>query len=104
MYTALLHNVTFLCIKSEVASINTFEVMPRTRFRDTRMDGQRDRCADGQGDSSIIPVNFVCGGIRRQCLHHGKFGFNHAALEYNNVVENSLTELSRLLATCGDIK
>ena len=47
LYTALFHNVTYLCIKFEVASFNTFEVVPETRFRDARTDGwmygRRDR-------------------------------------------------------------
>ena len=47
LYTALFHNVTYLCTKFEVTSFNTFEVMPRTRFRDAR--------TDGQGGSSIPP-------------------------------------------------
>ena len=40
-------NVTYLCIKFEVISFNTFEVMPRTRFCDRwtcgRTDGRTDR-------------------------------------------------------------
>ena len=47
MYTALLLNVAYLCVKFEVTSFNTYEVMPQTTFRDRRMDGQ--------GDSSILP-------------------------------------------------
>ena len=42
LYTALLHSVTYLCMKFEVASFNTFEVMPWTRFCDARTDGQGD--------------------------------------------------------------
>ena len=38
LYSALLHNVTYLCMKFEVISFNTFEVMPRTRFREARTD------------------------------------------------------------------
>ena len=49
LYTALFSNVTYLCMKFEVTNFNTFEVMPRTRFRDTLTDGR----TDGQGDSSI---------------------------------------------------
>ena len=36
---ALLHNVTYLCMKFEVTSLNAFEVMPWTRFHDARTDG-----------------------------------------------------------------
>ena len=42
LYTALFHNVTYLCMKFEVTSFNTFKVMPRTRFRDERTDGRTD--------------------------------------------------------------
>ena len=42
LYTALFHNVTYLCMKFEVTSLHTFEVMPQTRFRDRRTDGQCD--------------------------------------------------------------
>ena len=59
LYTALLHSVTYPFMKFEVTSFNTFEVMPRTRFRDAR--------TDGQGDSSI-PPKLVCGGIKTQIL------------------------------------
>ena len=38
VYTALLHNVTYLCMKFEVTSFSTFEVMPQTRFPDARTD------------------------------------------------------------------
>ena len=51
LYTALLHIVTYICMKFEVTSSNTFEVMPWARFR----DAQTDRQTDGQGDSSITP-------------------------------------------------
>ena len=47
LYTALLNNVTYLCMKFEVISLNSFEVMPQTRFHDA--------WTDGQGDSSITP-------------------------------------------------
>ena len=57
LYTALLHNVTYLCIKFEVTSFSTLEVMPQTRFRDARMDGQTDRV------TPVYPPNFVYGGI-----------------------------------------
>ena len=46
LYTALLHNVTYLFMKFEVTSFNTFEVMPRTRFCDARTDGQTDGRTD----------------------------------------------------------
>ena len=36
---ALLHNVTYPCMKFEVTSLNAFEVMPWTRFHDARTDG-----------------------------------------------------------------
>ena len=49
LYTALLHNVTYLCI----TSFYTFEVMPQTRFRDAQTDRQTGGRTDGQGDSSI---------------------------------------------------
>ena len=32
LYNALLHNVTYLCMKFEVASFDTFEVMPWTKI------------------------------------------------------------------------
>ena len=38
LYAALLHNVTYMCLKFEVTSFNTFEVMPLTRFRDEQTD------------------------------------------------------------------
>ena len=47
LYAALLNNVTYLCMKFEVISLNTFQVMPQTRFHDA--------WTDGQGDSSITP-------------------------------------------------
>ena len=46
---ALLHNVTYLCMK-----FDTFEVMPGTRFRDAQRD--RDELTDIQGDSIISPA------------------------------------------------
>ena len=65
LYNALLHNVTYLCIKFKVTSFNTFELMPWTRFCDARMeDGQ----TDGQGDSNT-PPNFVRGGITTKSLN-----------------------------------
>ena len=42
LYTALLHNVTYLCMKFEITNLNTFEVMPRTRFYDAQTDRQGD--------------------------------------------------------------
>ena len=61
LYTTLLHNVTYLCMKFEVTNFNTFEVMPCTRFvTHIRTDGR----TDGQiGLLQYIPPNFVCGGI-----------------------------------------
>ena len=56
LYTALLHNVTYLCMKFEVTSFNTFEVMPRTRFGNARTDVRTDRRTDGQGDSNLPPT------------------------------------------------
>ena len=47
-------HVTYLCMKFEVTSFNTFEVMSWTRFCDRRMD-RRTGWTDGQGDSSIPP-------------------------------------------------
>ena len=38
LYTALLHNVTYMCMKFEVTSLNTFEVMLQTRFCDAWKD------------------------------------------------------------------
>ena len=35
---ALLRNVTYLCMKFEVASFSMLEVMAQTRFRDTQPD------------------------------------------------------------------
>ena len=61
LYTALLHNVTYLCMKFEVASFHTFEVIARTKFHDTLTDVR----TDGQGDSSIPP---------KLCL----WGYNHS--------------------------
>ena len=49
LYNALLHNVTYLCMKFEVTSFNTFEVMPRIRFRDARTDGH----------TAIVVVGFI---------------------------------------------
>ena len=50
LYTALLLNVTYLCVKFEVTSFKTFEVMLRTRFCDTwtdkRTDGRTNRWTD----------------------------------------------------------
>ena len=44
LYTALLHNVTYLSMNFEVTSFNTFEVMPGTRFHDHRWtEGRTDR-------------------------------------------------------------
>ena len=51
VYTALFHNLTYLCMKFKITSFNTFEVTPKTRFRDARTDRQMDR----QGYSSIPP-------------------------------------------------
>ena len=62
----LLHIVTYLCMKFEVTSFNTFEVMPRTRFRDAGMDGQ--------GDSGIPPPNFVCGDVKISAIAHIRLG------------------------------
>ena len=42
LYTALLLNVIYLCVKFEVTSFYTFEVMPWTRFRDIQTDGRMD--------------------------------------------------------------
>ena len=56
LFTALLYNVTYLCMKFEVNSFNTFEVMPRRRFRDAQMDARTDIRTYGQGD-------FIYGGI-----------------------------------------
>ena len=72
LYNALLHNVTYLCMKFKVTSFNTFEVMPQTRFRDAHTGRQTDgrhtyrqtdrvtpvyppQTTDRQGDSSIPP-------------------------------------------------
>ena len=50
--TALLHNVTYLCMKFAFISFNTFEVCPWTRFCDA--------LTDGQGDARIPPqTSFV---------------------------------------------
>ena len=54
LYSALLHNVTYLCMKFKVTSFNIFEVMPQTGFRDTQ--------TDGQGDSSIPPKKLCMWG------------------------------------------
>ena len=65
-----------VCLKFEVTSFNTFEVMSLTRFRDAGTDGRND----GQGDYSITPSKLRLGGIisaikgrkhcekRRSCL------------------------------------
>ena len=55
-------------MKFEVISFNTFEVMPRTRFRDAQTDGRMDVRTDGQGDSSKFPQTSFVGGITRACL------------------------------------
>ena len=47
LYTALLHNVTYLYMKFKVTSFNTFEVM-------LRQDFMTHRQTDRQGDSSIL--------------------------------------------------
>ena len=49
LYTTLLSNVTYLCMKFEVTNFNTYKVIPQTRFRDAGTEG----CTDGRGDSSI---------------------------------------------------
>ena len=51
LYTAFLHNVTYLSMKFEVTSFNTFEIIPQTTFPDVRTDAH--------------PLNFVCGVIIR---------------------------------------
>ena len=43
-------------MKFEVISLNTFEVMPQTKFPDAR--------TDGQGDSSITPPPFRLWGYK----------------------------------------
>ena len=72
LYTALLHNVTYLCMKFQVTNFNTLKVMPRTRFLDARTDGSAYGWTDRLGDSSITPPNFVCGGITRQLQNSEK--------------------------------
>ena len=56
-----------LCMKFEVTSFNTFEVMPWITFRDTRTDRCTDRWTDRM--TPVFPPpprNFVCRGIMNQ--------------------------------------
>ena len=44
LYIELHLNVIYLYVKFEGTTLNTFEVMPWTRFRDAQTDGQGDSC------------------------------------------------------------
>ena len=90
MYTALLHNVINLCMKFEVTSFNTFEVMPRARFHDTngRTDGRTGR----QGDSIIPhPQTLLVGVLERyDVINMDKWGYNY-------LIEEKTWEKEKLL-------
>ena len=47
MYTALLLNVIYLCVKSEVSSFYTLEVMPQTKIQSYNLQRAITRKIDG---------------------------------------------------------
>ena len=47
LYTALVLNVIYLCVKSEVTSVYTLEVMPRTKIKKIRFTKGNNSKIDG---------------------------------------------------------